>query len=77
MEGSTYCEVGAPQVNQWYSVCLPVQEMQETWVASLGGEDPLEREMATDPSILACKILWTGPGGLESVGLQSQTWLRD
>jgi len=27
--------------------------MQETWVQSLGGEDPLEKEMATHPSILA------------------------
>ena len=49
-----------------------MQEMQETWVASLGGEDPLEGEMVTDPIILAWKILWTEPGGLQSVGLQSQ-----
>ena len=33
--------------------------MQETWVQSLGGEDPLEKEMATYSSILACRILWT------------------
>ena len=30
-----------------------MQEMQETWVQSLGGEDPLEEEMATHFSILA------------------------
>ena len=30
---------------QWQSICLPVQEMQETWVQSLGGKDPLEEEM--------------------------------
>ena len=33
--------------------------MQETWVQSLGREDPLEKEMATDSSILAWKIPWT------------------
>ena len=39
--------------------------MQETWVRSLGQEDPLEKEMATHSSILAWKIRWTEePGGL-------------
>ena len=33
--------------------------MQETWVRSLGQEDPLEKEMATHSSILAWRILWT------------------
>ena len=43
---------------------------QETWVQSLGWEDPLEKGMATHSSILAWKILWTEePGGLQSVGL--------
>ena len=47
-----------------------MQETQETWVQSLGGEDPLEEEMATHCSILAWKIPWTeGPGGLQSMGL--------
>ena len=32
--------------------CLPMQEMQETQVRSLGREDPLEKEMATDSSVL-------------------------
>ena len=37
----------------------------ETWVRSLGWEDPLEKETATDSSILAGKIPWTEePGGL-------------
>ena len=41
--------------------------MQETWVQSLGLEDPLEEEMATHSSILAGKIPWTEePGGLYS-----------
>ena len=42
---------------------------QETWVWSLGREDPLEQEMATHSSILAWEIPWTEePGGLQSVG---------
>ena len=45
--------------------------MQETWVPSLGGEDPLEKEVATHSSILAWKTPWTEkPGGLQSMGLQ-------
>ena len=45
--------------------------MQETWVQSLGQKDHLEKEMATDSSILAWKIPWTEePGGLQSVGSQ-------
>ena len=49
---------------------LPVMlEVQETWVRSLGGEDPLEKEMAAYSSILACEIPWTAdPGGLQSMG---------
>ena len=43
--------------------------MQETWVRSLGGEDPLEKEMATHSNILAGKIPWAEePGGLQSMG---------
>ena len=43
--------------------------MHETWVRSLDREDPLEKEMATDPSILAWRIPWTEePGGLQSMG---------
>ena len=48
---------------------LPV--MQETWVQSLGLEDPLEKGMATHPSILAQRIPWTEePGGLQSIASQ-------
>ena len=48
---------------------LPV--VQETWVRSLGWEDPLEKEMATHSSILAWEIPWTEePGGLQSTGSQ-------
>ena len=43
--------------------------MWETWVRSLGWEDPLEKEMATHSSILAWRILWTEElGGLQSMG---------
>ena len=42
--------------------------MQETWVRSLGWEDPLEKEMATHSSTLAWKIPWTEePGRLQSM----------
>ena len=45
--------------------------MQETWVQSLGQEDPLEKEMATHSSILAWRIPWTEePGRLQSMGSQ-------
>ena len=45
--------------------------MQETWVRSLGQEDPLEEEIATYSSILAWEIPWTEePGGLQSKGSQ-------
>ena len=52
--------------------------LQETWVRSLGREDPLEKEMATHSSILAWRIPWTEkPGGLQSTGSQSRTRLSD
>ena len=51
---------------------LPV--MWETWVLSLGWEDPLKKEMATCSSILAWKIPWTEePDRLQSMGSQRAT----
>ena len=45
--------------------------VQETWVWSLGGADPLEKEMATHSSILVWRIPRTEePGGLQSMGSQ-------
>ena len=45
--------------------------VQETWVRSLGQEDPLEKKMATHSSILAWRIPWAEePGGLQSIRLQ-------
>ena len=53
---------------------MPV--VQEIWVQSLSWEDPLEKEMATHSSILAWRIPQTEePGGLQSMGSQSQTQL--
>ena len=52
--------------------------MRETWVQSLGWEDPLEEGMATHSSILAWRIPWTQePGGLQSMGSQKvgHSWM--
>ena len=61
------CKLGFPL---WLSdKYLPA--MQETWVQSLGQEDPLEEGMATHSSVLAWEIPWTEePGRLQSMGLQ-------
>ena len=51
-----------------------MQETPETWVQSLGPEDPLEEGMATHSNILAWRIPWTEePGGLQSMWLQRVT----
>ena len=48
-----------------------MQETQETWVQSLGREDPLEEEKATHSGVLAWGIPWTEESGrLQSVGSQ-------
>ena len=45
--------------------------MQETQLQALSLEDPLQKEIATHPSVLAWEIPWTEePGGLQSMGLQ-------
>ena len=50
-----------------------MQETQETWIGSLGQEDPLKEEMAAHSSILAWRIPWTEePNGLHGV-TESQT----
>ena len=52
--------------------------MQETWVQTLGGEDPLEKEMATHSSILAWRIPWTEEhGGLHSIKSQKSETRHD
>ena len=69
----------APLVHmpQWLRILL-IQETQEMWVQSLGGEDSLEKEMATHSSTLAWKIPWTEElGGRQSMGSQSWTQLHN
>ena len=66
---------GDPIYGRWTSLTAQsvknLPAMQETWVQFLGWEDPLEKEMAIDSSILAWKIPWTEePGGLQSMGSQ-------
>ena len=52
--------------------------MQETWVQSLGREDPLENGIATHSSILAWEIPWTEePRGLQSIGSQTVRYDSD
>ena len=59
------------ELNPGLLIC---RQIQETWVHFLGWEDPLEEGTATHSSILAWRIPWTEePGGLQSIGLQSQT----
>ena len=48
---------------------LPIQETHDKWVGSLGREDPLEKEMATNSSILALRIPWMEESG-GSIGSQ-------
>ena len=43
---------------------------QKTWVRSLGQEDPLEKEMVTQSSILAWEIPWTEPGRVQAMRSQ-------
>ena len=63
-----YCTPSASLVSQ---LVKNLPAVQETWVQSLGWEDPLEKEMATHSSILAWKISWTEePGELQSMGSQ-------
>ena len=51
------------QVVQWWRIHLPVQEAQETWIRSLGQENPLKEGMATHSNILTWRIPWTEESG--------------
>jgi len=67
--------IGYPLKYSWASLVAQTVNnppvMQETWVRSLGWEDPLKEGMATQSSILAWRIKLTEePGGLQSKGLQ-------
>ena len=66
---------GNPLQYSWASLVAQrlksLPTMRETWVQSLGREDPLEKEIATHSSILAWRIPWMKePGGLQSTGSQ-------
>ena len=60
------------------SVVKNLPSLQETWIQSLGQEDPLEKEMATHFGILAWEIPWTEEPGWATVHWvgKSQTWLK-
>ena len=66
-EGLYQSEVNISEGFPGGSVVKDLPAMQETWVQSLGWEDPLEEGMATHSSVLAWRIPWTEePGGLRS-----------
>ena len=60
---------------QWGRICLPVQEMQESRVWRLGGEDALEMGMAAHWSTLACRNVWTKEPDRAQGITKSGTWL--
>ena len=67
--------MGSPLQDSWASMVAETVKnppaVQETWVRSLGWEDPLEEGLATHSSILAWRIPWTEePGGLQPMGPQ-------
>ena len=73
--GMGWIHQGSDLISTWASLVAQsvknLSAVQETQVPSLGWEDPLEKEMATQSSILAWKISWTQePGGLQSTGSQ-------
>ena len=76
-QGCVYAQVSRALGFPGASVVNYPPEMQETWVQSLGWEDP-QKGMATHLTILAWKISQTGkPGGRQSMGSQSQAHLSD
>ena len=73
LDGTSWRWARVPLSVLKYAFLLLVKNLpavQETWVRSLGQEDPLEKEMATHSSIPAWNISWTEePGGLQSMGV--------
>ena len=75
-----YCKIiSSFVVNRIFLVAQTVKNLlalKETWVWILGWGDPLKKGVATHSSILTWRIPWAEkPGGLQSMGLQSQTRL--
>ena len=70
-----FCQIRAFQVAQWINN-LPA--IQETWVQSLGPEDPLEKEVATHSNIRVWEIPWTEESGeIQPVGSKSGGHMHD
>ena len=68
--GSAHCILPTLSGASLVAQLVESTAMRETWVRSLGQEDPLEKGMATHSSLLAWRIPWTEePGGLQSMGL--------
>ena len=68
---ATCLNMGFPGSASGKELACQCRKHNETWVQSLGWEDPLEEEMALHSSILAWEIPWTEePGKLHSIGLQ-------
>ena len=63
--------IGYPHQYSWASLVDQLVKnspaMWETWGHTLGWEDPLEKEKATHPSILAWRILWTKSTGSQRI----------
>ena len=75
LESEWVCDLTNKSKGSWASLVAQLVKnlpaMQETWVRSLGWEDPLQKEMATHSSILAWRIPLTEESGrLQSMGLQ-------
>ena len=69
--GETTSFLNADQIWTMARTVKNLPAMQETWVQSLGQEDPLGEENAIHSSILAWEVPWTeDTGGLQSTGLQ-------
>ena len=65
------CKIYLVRILQFELDFSGIPTMRETWVQSLGQEDPLEKEMATHFSIFAWRIPWMEePGGLQFMGSQ-------
>ena len=70
--------IGCTLQHSWASLVAQLVKnlpaMRETWVRSLGWEDPLEKRKATHSSILAWRITWTSPWGLRESDMIEQTF---
>ena len=60
----------ASQLAHWLRTHLPMREMEDTWVQSLGREDLLEKEMEPTPVFFLGNPWTEEPGGLQSMGSQ-------